>query len=403
MLLSHVSDDELLDLKHGPPSAWLRVRLRAHLMGCSRCRVRRAGLEALHQRWLNRQSEDLDISPLRIAEARERFLSRVTHAPSRLGFARLALAAASACIAVAAGVGVWKEVRKPPPSSLAKPKPALAKPKVTVAPAIRSTPTRIIPSKTHVEPPAAPPPTTASTEVAILWILHEKKICQRGSVELTRTPSGGLLLHGVLESAEEKTELESQATVASNGEPLRLDLHVPGDAAPAASAETAPTIITFRQAPPGQEMIRAFVTTSDPEINRISNAVVQLAGSLSAQSWALRRLDARFSPQDLAALPPLSRDRFNQMRADHLILLTTQLHELQTLLAPVIGTETALPGQSVASEGLQDVSNFAALLEDYFAGSTPHPAPTIEARLNLQNLLAKSQAAIHGAAIHSRF
>jgi hypothetical protein len=395
MLLSHLSDDKLLDLEHGHPSAWLRVRLCAHLMGCSRCRVRKAGLEALHQRWLNRQSEDLDISPIRVAEARERFLSRVTHTPPRLRFARLALAAASVCIAVTAGVGVWKEVRKPPPPSLAKPHPALAKPKVTVAPAIRATPTRTKPPQTHALPPAPPPP-TASTEVAILWILHEKKICQRGSVELTRTPSGGLLLHGVLESAEEKTELESRATLASYGEPLRLDLHVPGDASPSASAEAAPTVINSRQAPPGQEMIRAFVTTSDPEINRISNAVVQLAGSLSAQSWALRRLDARFSAQDLAALPPLSRDRFNQMRADHLALLTTQLHELQALLAPVIGTETARSGQSVASEGLQDVSNFAALLEDYFAGSTPHPAPTIEARLNLQNLLAKSQAAIHG-------
>jgi hypothetical protein len=399
MLLSHLSDDELLDLEHGHPSAWLRVRLRAHLIGCSRCRVRKAALEALHERWLNRQSEDLDISPLRVEEARERFLSRVTRTPPRLRFVRPALAAASVCIAVAAGVGVWKEVRKPPPSP-ARLHPAHAKPKVSVAPAIRSTPKRVLPSKLALETPAAPPaPPTAATEVAILSILHEKKICQRGSVELTRTPSGGLLLHGVLESAEEKAELESQATLAAYAEPLRLDLHVPGEAAPVASAEAAPTVITSRQTPPGQEMIRAFVTASDPEINRISNAVVQLAGSLSAQSWALRRLDARFSPQDLAALPPLSRDRFNQMRDDHLALLNSQLHELKALLAPIIGTEIAPPGLTVASDGLQDVSDFAALLEDYFAGTTPHPAPLqaqlAQARLNLQNLLARSQTAIH--------
>lgn len=401
----HISDDELLTLEHATESPLAKLRAHAHLKACRQCRARQGALESLARNWLDRRDRELSSFPVDAEEARRRFLLRVSeskHSSSPVRPLRLTLITAAMCAAVAAGVGVWTKVRTPAvvplpivPAHTATKAPAAPVPKNIESP---RHPARKLPRR--IAAPASKPP-VLETEIAILWILHREGICARGSVEVSRASSGGLLVRGVLESPEERNNLESQLHEAAAGAPLELDLQVAGEAIPTPAApavsQPATTVVASKHLLPGEELVRAYLVTQgtpasrlETEVNRITNQSMRISGDLWAQSWALRRLEEQFSSEDLAALPPFSRGQLNRMAADHLAILTGKLEEIRSVLGGAIG----IAGAGDSSAGLQEVSKLAASVEDCFAGSADRGMSVSECRSKLRDLLAASSAAI---------
>lgn len=418
MFRSHVSDDELLDWRHGAASQWKSLRVRFHLRQCGVCRSREMELDRLPHRWLEELHDITAVPQVNAEAARERFLFRVSEAGraplsgvSPVRPMRLSVGAIVAVCAVAAGVGVWTKIQSGGTRS-AIPVPVLLKP---MAKAMPERATNAKPEATIERPlirtltaAKEPAPSIDDSEIAIYWILHQQRICLRGSVEISRTASNDLSVRGVLESPEERDELESQIRQATRGVPIEVSLAVAGDASQPATVlpahghdEAATSAPTTRRPPFGEELIRSHLRNQgtpqerlDAEVNRILNAVVRLSGNLWAESWALRRLDDRFPPAQLRALQLRSRNLFDRMSQDHISALARQFADLQSMLQPMIADVSDLDGDRPESSQIEDISRFASLVEEDFAGSLRQSQPAADEGRKLHALLEKSAEAI---------
>jgi hypothetical protein len=183
---------------------------------------------------------------------------------------------------------------------------------------------------------------------------------------------------------------------------VQIDLHVAGEMSSATVptvSEPATTVMASRRLLPGEELVRAYLVSQktpperlEAEVNRMAIQSVRISGDLWAQSWALRRLEEQFSGEYLA---PFSRNQLNRMIADHLAALTSKLEEIRSLLGGAIGTATSsMMEEGDSSDGLQEVSKFAASVQDCFAGSADRGIGVSECRSKLHNLLIESSATI---------
>jgi hypothetical protein len=97
-------------------------------------------------------------------------------------------------------------------------------------------------------------------------------------------------------------------------------------------------------------------------------------------------LEEQFSAEHLA---PFSRNQLNRMIADHLAALTSKLEEIRSVLGGPIGITPGMIERHDSSDGLREVSKFAASVQDCFAGSG-----VSECRSSLRDLFVESSAAI---------
>ena len=374
------SDQRLLELGRGEPNWLERLRTRIHLTRCAGCRRRQAELELLEHA-LRQGTPDVRLSRPQVDAARQRFLARVAvEAPARVTRGRAgvraaaALAASLSCFLVA-GIGIWKHERSEVAAVSA---PTLRAPR-TVPPAqveelaepAVSAP-RALAEEIATDAPRAPSATLEDAEVTLLWIVHQQGLCTQGSLEVTAATPGGLTVRGVVNSSAERERLEALLRAGADDIPATFDVRTAGDVVPnAAPVPVPPIALAAGKAAAGEVWIHAYLKGRGlhgeeraREAVRIANEAVRLAGTMSMEHWALRRLEERIEEFSGARLRAESRERLAEMRAAHVEALERTLAAEQALLEPVLGPPAA------GAPPAKQVGQLAELIQDTFAGST---------------------------------
>jgi hypothetical protein len=235
----HFNDEELLSVAHGELPFARHLLRKIHLFSCSRCRSRAAELTNLARCWQYARDAGIEISPDRVQAARQDFFSRVQQhsspslplLPPRWKVGALGFIAASLCCVLAAGVlQTWHPVSPKAPEPIAA---ASATRKRAAPPFVQlerrpiakarplTRPLTVVPQPALIDPKNA--------QIAMLWALHELSICIRGSVEVARTASGGLVARGVIDSPEQEAILTSKFRSVCRTLPLALELRTPSE------------------------------------------------------------------------------------------------------------------------------------------------------------------------------
>lgn len=258
--------------------------------------------------------------------------------------------------------------------------PSLVRPKVVPLP---------------MEPVPVPLPPVPPSEIELLeaetqalYALHRMGACTGEPVEVSREPGGGVIVRGLVETAERKEELDAalsdiglvaikiqtpeEALATSNAPASPAEESAPPEETPpfrigltkAVKADKIPIepqlrahFNRLRSASPlsGQQSEAASAET-DEAITALSNQSVSLSEAALMEAWALRRLAEAYPRAKVDQLSPRGKLLLETMLTEHLAAFKLHADQYGALMKPVLssiaGETTALaPGEK--TRGLQ--------------------------------------------------
>lgn len=235
------------------------------------------------------------------------------------------------------------------------------------------------PAITKNEPPAVPAgpalDISIETEVAALYALHQARACLGEAVEVTRGPTGRVLVEGMVETQQRKEEIVAallpvQAAETRIKSIAELPAPAPGIVAAATplAAESSTGSPAAIEEPPIQQALKGRASAS--RITELSNRAVSLSEHWMADAWALRKLTERFPQDRLKRLSESGRELLAEMVRRHSADLASKLMECQTAFRPYLdgasgapvpeGIELGWPG--LAQEVFQTATSTADLI-----------------------------------------
>ena len=230
-------------------------------------------------------------------------------------------------------------------------------PPPSIAPKVSSPPTVVAASPAVVTPGRA---ALQAAEVAALYALHQAQADLGEQIEVVIEEGRQVVVRGLVQTSERKEELTQSLRRIALVNPQLLTIEEAVSQAqratnPPAANETAlatgENIGTGGQPAaainPFQQKLTEYFggrkgmsDAERQEVNRLVtqfyNAVEADASAAMAEAWALRRLQERFTSQNVAEFDGVSRRRLEEIEGNHLSRLGQRSRNLQARLRPLL-------------------------------------------------------------------
>ncbi len=181
-----------------------------------------------------------------------------------------------------------------------------------------------------------------SVEIDAWYALHQARACLGESVEVVRTASGDVSVHGLVESAARRDQLLAAllpVTLAQveigTTDAMTEQLLAQASAVPPPGREGQPKPVLVLQ----KQLEKYFADRGGSEavgnaITDLSNAAVNQAEAVLAEAWALRSLEQAWPREKVVRLKPRSLRMLEQMLRDHNSALRLRSRQCVALLTP---------------------------------------------------------------------
>jgi predicted anti-sigma-YlaC factor YlaD len=215
-------------------------------------------------------------------------------------------------------------------------------------------------------------------EVAAAEALHKVDACLGEEVYLFPMSDGTLLVQGLVDTAARRQAIRQ--SLKDWGGPLRVEIFLPRELRNGSALFNAPDH-SGDGVPPaalaGPDVVASAATARMPMYNRLyqhflkpgmssgdtqqqiavfSNQVVTLARQTFLHAWALKKLDAEFSPERVVGLPGWAVATVEQMRQDHrhsiASLAKRQAEMLSSIASPIMAAGVSDAATGLDSEAL---------------------------------------------------
>ena len=195
--------------------------------------------------------------------------------------------------------------------------------------------------------PSTPVIASAALEVEVLRLLNQAGADMGEQVTVTRTREGLLHVDGVVDNAQRKTEI-LRALGSVNDPALHVQVVTVEEAlkkrqaaVPSSPIAVEGTNPSANSIPADAEVRRYFSGRGlsgaqlEEGISGFANQALNRSLKIMQHAWALKRLAARFSPEELRALDPEARSKWLALIKQHAQALAQQNESLRHELLPV--------------------------------------------------------------------
>jgi hypothetical protein len=207
----------------------------------------------------------------------------------------------------------------------------------------------------------------AMTEVQVRYALHDLGADIGEQIDLHPTPSGLVLVKGIVVDNTRKQQL----IAALEGIPhtqIEIETVSQADARQQSdSPTTASATVTLKTkvAP----LLQARLRQKFPDEYRRTmyvNQTLSLAQGASARAWALNRLAERYSSRQIALLDASSRQSLRSLLSDHLAVLREDINHLQAQIAPILSSSSnTAAANTYVDAPAEDITKPSGKTEDW--------------------------------------
>jgi RNA polymerase sigma factor (sigma-70 family) len=230
--------------------------------------------------------------------------------------------------------------------------------------------------------PPIPVKATPELELETAYLLDQVKANLGEQISLIRTRGGTLRVDGIVETNERKTNiLRALAPVASNPALAvsivtteeAVGMRLKGSQSQPFNSPAVQQIEPTAKAIPVDAELRRYFSGAgwsddqlEANIYRFASRMVGHSSSALQHAWALKRLSARFSPDELHALSPEARAKWVAMMAAHAQELEHETSSLRQELAPIFfsGSVSADVPQEIEIRADEDLARASTRLVD---------------------------------------
>jgi RNA polymerase sigma factor (sigma-70 family) len=222
-------------------------------------------------------------------------------------------------------------------------------------------------------PPSGPQPltpvlATAALEVEVLQLLNQANAFMGEQVSVTRTSEGRLLISGMVETEDRKSELlRTLASVRSNPA-VRIEIETVAQAAQRERPKSPSNIAVERveategTSPAYAELKKRF---SDDEGRRYADRMMTRSRQARRHALALKQLAERFSLNDLRALPESDRARWIGLLQEHARECQREVRGLRRELQQVFPALSEAGAVSTGLNGDAEIQDAARRLYEF--------------------------------------
>jgi len=192
----------------------------------------------------------------------------------------------------------------------------------------------------------APVMATPALEVEVLQLLNQANAFMGEQLSVTRTPEGKLLVSGLVETEERKSELIRALATVRNNPAVRIEVETVAQAAQRERPKSPSNVTVERvEATEGTSPVYSDLKKkfSDDEARRYADRVMARSRQARRHALALKQLAERFSLADLRTLPEADRLRWTGLLQEHARDFQREIQALRRELEQVF---PALPGES---------------------------------------------------------
>jgi RNA polymerase sigma factor (sigma-70 family) len=211
--------------------------------------------------------------------------------------------------------------------------------------------TQALRSSGEAEPAPAPPSDAVASpelEIEVTYLLNRIKADLDEQVSLSRTASGTLRVEALAENEQRKSEILRALGPVRNNPAVKVEVSTVAEAVkrqPDRSHNTTTRDVEVANNPiPADSELRAYFSGRlagregiDAEINNYTNRVMGRSRRALLHASALKKLVARFSPEDLRGLAPDARTKWLGMIHDHALGCQREVASLKQELRMVFG------------------------------------------------------------------
>jgi hypothetical protein len=224
--------------------------------------------------------------------------------------------------------------------------------------------------------PSVAPGASAELEVEVLEKLNRANAFLGEQLSLTRTSEGTLLVSGIVETSERKSEiLRSLGDVAKNPA-VKVDVNTVAEAQRRQKpgnpgAISIQDVQVAQNTVPVDAELRAYLSRSrgltgqqlEQEIEQLSQRVLLHSTRARSHALALKQIAERFSPADIEAMDPSARTRWRVLINQHAQFFRREVEQLRQELGPIFpGSSAAGGGGEVEIANDQDLARAAKRL-----------------------------------------
>ncbi len=197
------------------------------------------------------------------------------------------------------------------------------------------------------QPVSSPGDNLDRLEVEVHYALHRIRACLGEPVEIVRSPSGRILVEGLVKSTERKTELLTALGELGDTDALSVSIRAMSEVTvratqPAVLTGSA-TMLTADRLPVENQLEDYFrarakrdgVPVEDHVTKFINNAISGGEEALG-EAWAFRRLIERYPLQKCREMDHHQQLLLESMVRDHLAALRTRVADVRRLIEPVM-------------------------------------------------------------------
>jgi len=204
--------------------------------------------------------------------------------------------------------------------------------------------------------PPIPVLATPAVEVEVLQLLNQANAFMGEQLSVTRTPEGKLLVSGLVETEERKSELIRALATVRNNPAVRIELETVAQAEQRERPKSAGDITVERvEATEGTSPVYADLKKrfSDDEARRYADRVMARSRQARRHALALKQLAERFSLADLRTLSEPDHDRWINLLREHARDFQRESEELRRELRqvfPALSEPPAIAGGLIGGD-----------------------------------------------------
>jgi hypothetical protein len=209
---------------------------------------------------------------------------------------------------------------------------------------------------------------SAALEVEVLRLLNQAGADMGEQITVTRTREGLLNVEGAVDNPQRKDQILRALSSLGNDPAIRVQIVTVQEALKKRQASASSNPITVEGTSPSATSIpadadlrryftgRGFTGTQlEDGISGFANQALNHSLKIMNHAWALKRLAARFSAEDLRNLDPEARAKWLALIKQHAGGLAQQNESMRRELSPVFSVGGAGEGEGIAIKSDDDL------------------------------------------------
>jgi hypothetical protein len=225
-----------------------------------------------------------------------------------------------------------------------------------------------------VPQPLNPVTATADLEVEVLRLLHEARADLGEQISATRGTDGLLHVTGIVDTAERKAEIRRALQPVMSHPAVRIEIQTVTEAVAEQQQQTirskaTPAPVTEQKVEINSEVIAAAPElrrhfSSDEQVREFSARMVSQSRSAMRHVYAMKRLMAQFSPEELRTLSPEAKPKWVALIRSHARDYQNEVTALRRELSPIFSPSSA--GALASGPEITDDASLARAVEQLF-------------------------------------